>query len=233
MRKNGQEAKTLEIIARIHTDFPTKFGIPRQSGLTDALEARIVMEQGFRDANCLRGIEGWSHLWLLWQFDKTVDEGWSPTVLPPKLGGKTRIGVFATRSPFRPNAIGLSCVKLLRVEWQTGEGPVLVVSGADMVDGTPIFDIKPYVPYADCHPEAVDAFAESRKAEPLQVVLPEKWAAMLPHEKIDGLRQALSLNPRPGYQHDPNRRYGFNFAGFDVRFSIDGDILTVVELVRL
>ena len=223
----------MEIIARIHTDFPTKFGIPRQSGLADALEARIVMEPPFRDPNCLRGIEGWSHLWLLWQFDRTIAEGWSPTVLPPKLGGKTRVGVFATRSPFRPNAIGLSCVRLVRVEWQTAEGPVLVVSGADLADGTPIFDIKPYVPYADSHPEATDAFEGSRQAEPLRVVLPEPWVSMLPPEKVEGLRQVLAQNPRPGYQHDPTRRYGFNFAGFDVRFTIDADTLTVVELVKL
>lgn len=223
----------MEIIARIHTDFPTKFGVPRQSGLTPELLARVVFESGFRNPDCLRGIEGWSHIWLIWQFDKAMDAGWSPTVLPPKLGGKTRVGVFATRSPFRPNSLGLSSVKLVQVDWHTDEGPVLVVSGADLVDGTPIFDIKPYVPYADSHPDAVDAFENSRDAAPLQVVFPEPWLSMIPADKQEGLRQALSLNPRPGYQHDPARRYGFNFAGHDVRFTIDGDTLTVVEVVEL
>ena len=223
----------MDIIARIHTDFPTKFGVPRQSGLTPELEARIVFEPAFRNPDCLRGIEDWSHIWLIWQFDRAMDAGWSPTVLPPKLGGKTRVGVFATRSPFRPNSLGLSSVKLLRVDWHTDEGPVLVVSGADLVDNTPIFDLKPYVPYADCHPDAVDAFDGRRDAEPLKVVFPEPWLPMIPAEKQEGLRQALSLNPRPGYQHDPSRRYGFNFAGHDVRFTIDGDTLTVVEIVEL
>lgn len=222
----------MEIIARIHTDFPTKFGIPRQSGLAEKLQAQIVFEPDYRNPNCIRGIEGWSHLWLIWQFDRAVDAGWSDTVLPPKLGGKTRVGVFATRSPFRPNHLGLSCVKLEKVEL-TKDGPVLHISGADLADGTPIFDIKPYVPYADCRPEAVDAFEETRQDQPLHVHFPEELLQMIPKDKQEALFEVLSLNPRPGYQHDPTRRYGFNYAGFDVRFIVDGDDLTVVEVVSL
>ena len=222
----------MEIIAHIHSDFPTKFGIPRQSGLAEKLQAKIIFEPDYRNPNCIRGLEGWSHLWLIWQFDRAVEAGWSDTVLPPKLGGKTRVGVFATRSPFRPNHLGLSCVKLEKVEI-TKDGPVLTVSGADLADGTPIFDIKPYVPYADCRPEAVDAFAETRQDAPLDVHFPEDLLQKIPAEKREALFEVLSLNPRPGYQNDPTRRYGFNYAGFDVRFTIDGDDLTVVEVVSL
>ena len=222
----------MEIIAHIHSDFPTKFGIPRQSGLAEKLQAKIIFEPDYRNPNCIRGLEGWSHLWLIWQFDRAVEAGWSDTVLPPKLGGKTRVGVFATRSPFRPNHLGLSCVKLEKVEI-TKDGPVLTVSGADLADGTPIFDIKPYVPYADCRLDAVDAFAETRQDAPLDVHFPEDLLQMIPAEKREALFEVLSLNPRPGYQNDPARRYGFNYAGFDVRFTIDGDDLTVVEVVSL
>ena len=223
----------MDYIARIHSDFPTKFGIPRQSGLADALVSQIVFEPDYRNPDCLRGIDGWSHLWLIWRFDRIPDGQWAPTVAPPKLGGKTRVGVFATRSPFRPNPIGLSSVKLVKADLHTKEGPVLFVAGADLADGTPIFDIKPYLPYADSHPDAIDAFAESRNAEPLEVVFPEALLSKIPEEKRAGLFQTLRQNPRPGYQHDPSRRYGFNFAGFDVRFTIDGDTLTVVEIVTL
>ena len=223
----------MQTIARIHTDFPTKFGVPRQSGLAGALESRIVFEPEFRNPDAVRGLEDFSHIWLIWQFDRALRDGWSPTVLPPKLGGKTRVGVFATRSPFRPNSLGLSSVRLLRVEAHTAEGPVLYVGGADLVDGTPIFDIKPYLPYADSHPDAVDGFDGKRSAEPLRVVFPEALEAMIPEEKREGLRQALACGPTPGYQHDPARRYGFNFAGRDVRFTIDGGVLTVVEVVML
>ena len=223
----------MDYIARIHSDFPTKFGIPRQSGLADALVSQIVFEPDYRNPDCLRGIDGWSHLWLIWRFDRIPDGQWAPTVAPPKLGGKTRVGVFATRSPFRPNPIGLSSVKLVKADLHTKEGPVLYVAGADLADGTPIFDIKPYLPYADSHPDAVDAFAESRNAEPLEVVFPEALLSKIPEEKRAGLFQTLRQNPRPGYQHDPTRRYGFNFAGFDVRFTISGDTLTVVEIVTL
>lgn len=223
----------MQIIARIHTDFPTKFGVPRQSGLASALESTIVFEPEFRNPDALRGIEDFSHIWLIWQFDRALREGWSPTVLPPKLGGKTRVGVFATRSPFRPNSIGLSSVRLTGVELQTKDGPILHVAGADLVDGTPIFDIKPYLPYADAHPDAVDGFEGKRHAEPLRVVFPPELEAQIPPEKREGLRQALACGPIPGYQHDPTRRYGFNFCGRDVRFTIEDETLTVVEIVML
>ena len=223
----------MQIIARIHTDFPTKFGVPRQSGLASALESTIVFEPKFRNPDALRGIEDFSHIWLIWQFDRALREGWSPTVLPPKLGGKTRVGVFATRSPFRPNSIGLSSVRLTGVELQTKDGPILHVAGADLVDGTPIFDIKPYLPYADAHPDAIDGFEGKRHAKPLRVVFPPELEAQIPPEKREGLRQALACGPIPGYQHDPTRRYGFNFCGRDVRFAIEDGTLTVVEIVML
>ena len=223
----------MQIIARIHTDFPTKFGVPRQSGLASALESTIVFEPKFRNPDALRGIEDFSHIWLIWQFDRALREGWSPTVLPPKLGGKTRVGVFATRSPFRPNSIGLSSVRLTGVELQTKDGPILHVAGADLVDGTPIFDIKPYLPYADAHPDAIDGFEGRRHAKPLRVVFPPELEAQIPPEKREGLRQALACGPIPGYQHDPTRRYGFNFCGRDVRFTIEDGTLTVVEIVML
>ena len=220
-------------ITHIHSDFATKFGIPRQSGLVPELRSKIAFEPEFRNADALRGIEGFSHLWLIWQFSAAVRDTWSPTVRPPRLGGNERVGVFATRSPFRPNALGLSCVKLEGVQHEDGLGDVLLVSGADLMDLTPIYDIKPYLPYADCHPDATDAFEESRSAKPLEVVFPDVLLQKIPTDKRAGLIQALSQNPCPGYQHDPNRRYGFNFAGFDVRFQIAGDTLTVVEIVAL
>lgn len=223
----------MDYIARIHSDFPTKFGIPRQSGLADALVSKIVFEPAYRNPDCLRGIDGWSHLWLIWRFDRIPDGQWAPTVAPPKLGGKTRVGVFATRSPFRPNPIGLSSVRFVKAELHTKDGPVLFVAGADLADGTPIYDIKPYLPYADSHPDAVDAFSDSRNAAPLEVDFPEALLSKIPEDKRAGLFQTLRQNPRPGYQHDPTRRYGFNFAGFDVRFTISGDTLTVVEIVPL
>ncbi|MGM9557655.1 MAG: tRNA (N6-threonylcarbamoyladenosine(37)-N6)-methyltransferase TrmO, partial [Oscillospiraceae bacterium] len=223
----------MQIIAHIHTEFPTKFGVPRQSGLAGSLRGTIVFTPPYRNPDALRGIEGFSHIWLIWQFHKALREGFSPTVLPPKLGGKTRVGVFATRSPFRPNAIGLSSVRLLDVELHTPDGPVLHVAGADLVDGTPIFDIKPYLPYADCHMDATDAFAETRRDAPLQVVFPDEWLCMIPGDKREALFEVLALDTRPGYQHDPGRRYGFNYAGFDVRFTISSGILTVVEVVKL
>lgn len=222
----------LEIIARVHTDFPTKFGLPRQSGLA-ALPAEIVFEPPFRDASCIRGIGGWSHLWLIWQFDRAVASGWAPTVAPPKLGGKERVGVFATRSPFRPNFMGLSCVRLEQVEEHTPRGPVLHVSGADLADGTPIFDIKPYLPYADSVPGAADAFADKRRSGLLQVDFPAQWLELIPEDKRAALLQVLALDARPGYQDDPARRYGFPYAGFDVRFTVAEGRLTVVEVVRL
>ncbi len=222
----------MEIIARIHTDFPTKFGLPRQSGLA-ALPGEIVFEPDFRNPDCIRGIGDWSHLWLIWQFDRAVSSGWAPTVAPPKLGGKERVGVFATRSPFRPNFMGLSCVRLERVEEHTPRGPVLYVSGADLADGTPILDIKPYLPYADSLPDARDAFQGRRQDKLLRVEFPQVWLDKIPPDKREPLLRVLALDTRPGYQDDPARRYGFNYAGLDVRFTVAEGVLTVVEVVEL
>ena len=223
----------MEIIARIHTDFPEKFGIPRHSGLVDVLTGRIVFAEKYRNPDALRGIEGFSHLWLIWQFSRAIREEWSPTVKPPRLGGNQRMGVFATRSPFRPNPIGLSCVRLQRVELHTAEGPVLWVAGIDLLDGTPIYDVKPYLPYADCHPEATGGFAQEVMGHRLEVAFPEELLALVPPEKREALREVLAQDPRPGYQHnEPDRRYGVAFAGLDVRFTVEGDVLLVREVVR-
>ena len=218
------------IIARIRSDFPTKFGIPRQSGLADA-PARIVFEPEYRNADALRGIEGFSHLWLIWQFSEAVRDGWSPTVRPPKLGGNRRMGVFATRSPFRPNAIGLSSVRLDRVELHTPDGPVLHVSGADLMDGTPIFDIKPYLAYTDAHPDATGGFALQNREGVLQVCCADDLLDRLPAGRRDALLSILAQDPRPGYQHEPGRVYGFPFAGCEVRFSVEGSTLTVQDII--
>ena len=223
----------MEIIARIHTDFPEKFGIPRQSGLVDGLRGKIVFEAPYRNPDALRGLEGFSHVWLIWQFSRAVREGWSPTVKPPRLGGNQRMGVFATRSPFRPNSIGLSCVRLERVELHTSEGPVVWVAGIDLMDGTPIYDIKPYLPYADCHPEATGGFAQEVMDHRLEVVFPEELLALVPPEKREALRELLAQDPRPGYQrNEPDRRYGVAFAGLNVRFTVDGDTLLVREVTK-
>ena len=224
----------LEIIARIRSDFSAKFGIPRQSGLAEALRADIVFEPNYRDPSALRGIEEYSHLWLIWQFSESVMEGWSPTVKPPRLGGNRRVGVFATRSPFRPNPLGLSCVKLTGVELSTPEGPVLRVAGADLLDGTPIYDIKPYIPYADCHPEAAEGFTRDTRDYAIPVDFPEELLTQLPEDKREAILQVLAQDPRPGYRHgDSDRRYGVAFAGYDVRFVVLGGILRVVEVVKL
>ena len=220
----------IEPIARIHTDFPTKFGVPRQSGLASGLVSTIVFEPPYRNPDCLRGIADFSHLWLIWEFDKVAGAGWSPTVLPPKLGGKTRVGVFATRSPFRPNAIGLSCVRLEGVE-QTAEGSVLLVSGADLMDGTPIYDIKPYLPYADCKPEASGGFAPQR-GEALAVDFPAELLSRVPEDKRDALTGVLAQDPRPHYQSDPQRIYGMAFAGLEVRFRVADGAVYVVEVTE-
>ena len=217
----------MEIIARIHTDFPEKFGIPRQSGLVDGLTGRIVFEEKYRNPDALRGIEGFSHLWLIWQFSRAIREEWSPTVKPPRLGGNQRMGVFATRSPFRPNPIGLSCVRLQRVELHTAEGPVLWVTGIDLLDGTPIYDVKPYLPYADCKPEAVGGFAASGEGRLLTVQADETLLAGLPARTREALLGVLAHDPRPSYQNDPDRVYGMAFGGCEVRFSVDGETLTV------
>ncbi len=220
----------IQIIARMHSDFATKFGIPRQSGLVEELRSTIVFEPEFRNADALRGIEDFSHLWLIWQFSEAVRSDWSPTVRPPRLGGNTRIGVFATRSPFRPNHLGLSSVRLLGVEHTRQFGTVLHVGGADLMDGTPIFDIKPYIPYGDCHPDATGGFTDSAGEFLLRVDFPAPLLAKLPEEKRSAAMGVLSHDPRPSYQRSPQRVYGLNFAGFDIRFQVDGDHLTVIEV---
>lgn len=223
----------MRIIARIHNDFPTKFGLPRQSGLVSELRSMIVFEPEYRVPEALRGIEGYSHLWLIWQFHQAERDTWSPTVRPPRLGGNARMGVFATRSPFRPNPIGLSSVKLEEVRQEKGLGTVLVVSGADLMDGTPIYDVKPYLPYADCHPEATGGFAHEVKDYALEVVIPEELLAKVPEDKLEALRGVLAQDPRPGYQRDPERTYGFEFAALEVRFRVTEGVLTVTDIIHL
>ena len=223
----------IQIIARMRSDFATKFGIPRQSGLVEELRSTIVFEPEYRNADALRGIEGFSHLWIIWQFSEAVRSDWSPTVRPPRLGGNTRMGVFATRSPFRPNHLGLSCVKLLGVEETEEFGTVLHVGGADLMDGTPIFDIKPYVPYADCHPEAAGGFTDTAGEYLLQVVFPEELLSLLPADKRQAAISVLSHDPRPSYQRNPDRVYGLTFAGYDIRFCVKEDILTVTAVEKV
>lgn len=225
----AQELK-MKIIARIHTDFPTKFGIPRQSGLVEELKSTLVFEPEYRDENALRGIEQFSHLWLIWQFSEAVREDWSPTVRPPRLGGNTRIGVFATRSPFRPNAIGLSSVKLEGVRRDPKYGMVLDLSCADLMDGTPILDIKPYIPFSDSHPEASEGYTAQTITHALEVVFPEELLEKVPYQKRAALQGVLRQDPRPSYQEDSQRIYGFNFAGQEIRFRVADDVLTVVEI---
>ncbi len=224
------ENVNIQVIARMHSDFSEKFGIPRQSGLIQELRSTIVFEEAFRNADALRGIEGYSHLWIIWQFSHAVRTGWSPTVRPPRLGGNTRMGVFATRSPFRPNNLGLSCVKLLGVEHTESFGTVLHVGGADLLDGTPIFDIKPYIPYADSYPEAAGGFTDTAGDFLLEVDFPPARLQKLPESKRQAAVQVLSHDPRPSYQKDPERVYGLNFAGFDIRFRVKEKLLTVLEV---
>lgn len=218
----------MKIIARIHTDFKTKFGIPRQSGVVEELKGEIVFEPEFRNADAVRGLDEWSHVWLIWQFSENLREEFSPTVRPPRLGGNTHVGVFATRSPFRPNAIGLSCVKLDGIEIDGERGPVLHVSGADLMDGTPIFDIKPYLPYADCHPEATGGFTDKTEFKTLDLVIPEEIAQKFPADKLDALKGVLRNDPRPRYHNDADRVYGFEFSGFEIRFKVSENVLTVI-----
>jgi len=221
----------LDIIARIHTDFPTKFGVPRQSGLVDSLQARIVFEKPYRNPDAFRGLEGFSHIWLIWQFSEALRTGWTATVRPPRLGGNQRMGVFATRSPFRPNPIGLSCVRLEKVELNTSRGPILHVSGADLMDGTPIYDIKPYLPFTDSRPDAVGGFADAAYGHSLEVVFPEELLVLVPQEVRQSLIDVLRQDPRPSYQSDPERIYGVPFHNLDVRFTVSEDVLTVCEIV--
>lgn len=219
----------IKIIARIENDFTEKFGVPRQSGLAD-IASRIVFVPEYRVPEAFRGLEGFTHIWLLWQFSEAVRDKWSPTVRPPRLGGNRRMGVFATRSPFRPNSIGLSSVRLDRIELQTPEGPVLYVSGADLMNGTPIIDIKPYLAYTDSHPEASGGFALTDREGRLRVNIPEDIARIIPEEKLSGLREVLSQDPRPQYQSAPDRVYTMSFGGFEVSFMIDNSALTVVDI---
>ena len=218
----------LTVIAHIRSDFPAKFGVPRQSGLVSALRAEVVFTPEFRRPEAVRGLEEFSHIWLIWQFSRA--EGWSPTVRPPRLGGNRRMGVFSTRSPFRPNPVGLSAVKLAGIEAAGPSGPVLRVRGADLVDGTPILDIKPYLPYADCIPEASGGFAPQPALAPLTVEIPPVLLERVPPERRDALEAVLAQDPRPRYQADPERIYGFTFAGLEVRFTVEGEWLTVREV---
>ena len=224
---------SISVIARMHSDFATKFGIPRQSGLVEELRSTIVFEPEYRNPDALRGIEEFSHLWIIWQFSEAVRQGWSPTVRPPRLGGNTRMGVFATRSPFRPNNLGLSSVKLLGVEHTEQHGTVLHVGGADLMDGTPIFDIKPYIPYGDCHTDATGGFTDRAGEFLLQVEFPETLLNCLPEGKQASAIGVLSHDPRPSYQRKPDRIYGLTFAGFDIRFQVKDDVLTVVEVNKV
>ena len=219
-------------IARIHSDFTGKFGVPRQSGLVEALEALVVFEPEYRDPAALRGLEGFSHVWLIWAFDRAAREGWSPTVRPPRLGGNARLGVFATRSPFRPNPIALSAVTLAGIEETRERGTVLRVRGADLMDGTPVLDIKPYLPYADCRPGALGGFASVPDREALAVECPQPLWEKVPSQRREALRAVLALDPRPRYQQDPARVYGFGFAGLEVRFSVEGEVLRVLEILE-
>ena len=223
----------MEIIARIHTDFPDKFGIPRQSGLVEGLTGRVVFEPKYRNPDAVRGLESFSHIWLIWQFSENEREGWSATVKPPRLGGNRRMGVFATRSPFRPNGLGLSCVRLLKVETEAEDGVALTVEGADLMDQTPIIDIKPYIPLADCHPEASEGYTAKTKEHRLEVEFPEALLMRYPAEKREGLIGVLAQDPRPAYIQDPNRLYGLAFAGYNVRFRVEGDRLVVCAVDAL
>ena len=222
----------MKIVARAHSEFPSKFGIPRQSGLAPALRTRIVFEPEFRNAEALRGIEEFSHLWLIWDFSEAHQEQWSPTVRPPRLGGNRRMGVFATRSPFRPNPIGLSCVELIEVDINP-KNPTLLVGGADLMDGTPIYDIKPYLLTTDCHPDATKGFTQEHENYLLEVDIPEQLAKRMPAEKLDKLREVLAQDPRPAYHHDENRVYGFPFDGYEVKFSVNENRAIVQNIKRL
>lgn len=224
---------TMHIIARMRSDFSTKFGIPRQSGLVSQLRSTIVFEPEYRNPDSLRGLEGFSHLWIVWQFSEAVRDEWSPTVRPPRLGGNTRMGVFATRSPFRPNAIGLSCVDLVSVEQDPKLGPVITVAGADLMDGTPILDIKPYIPYSDCKPQAIGGFTDTAGDFLLEVDFPTPLLQKLPESKREAAVAVLSHDPRPSYQRKPGRIYGLSFAGFDIRFRVEDDRLIVCEVIQI
>lgn len=220
----------MKIIAKIQNDFPEKFGVPRQSGLVESLKAKIVFEPEYRNIDALRGLDGYSHIWLIWLFSEAVRDTWSPTVRPPRLGGDVRQGVFATRSPFRPNPIGLSSVKLEAVEVDETLGPVLVISGADLMNGTPIYDIKPYLPFTDSHPDAVGGFADAFVDYGLEVHVPEELLALVPEDKQEALLGVLAQDPRPSYQNDPERMYGVCFGTQNIRFQVKENVLTVIAV---
>ena len=224
---------SIRAIATMRSDFPTKFGIPRQSGLVDSLRSTIVFEPEFRNPDALRGLEDFSHIWLIWQFSEAVRTDWTPTVRPPRLGGNTRMGVFATRSPFRPNSLALSCVRIIGLEQTEENGTVIHVAGADLMDGTPIFDIKPYIPYSDSHPEALGGFTSTAKDYLLQVDFPLELLEVLPKDKQEAAIELLSHDPRPSYQTQADRIYGLSFAGFDIRFSVENSTLYVKEVIAL
>lgn len=221
---------SFHVIAHMKSDLPSKFGIPRQSGVVQALHSTIVFEPEFRNADMLRGLEGFSHLWIIWQFSENANHKWSPTVRPPRLGGNKRLGVFATRSPFRPNAIGLSCVKLEGIEKTAKNGTVIHVSGADLMDGTPILDIKPYIPYADCHADAIGGFTDTADDFLLSVNFPQELLSRVPIDNQRALLELLSHDPRPSYQSDSSRIYGMSFGQQNIRFTVDGDTLTVCDV---
>lgn len=222
--------QTIKSIAHIETVFGSKFGVPRQSGIADALEARVVFEPEYRIPEAFRGLEEFSHIWLIWSFSEVPQKEWTPTVRPPMLGGNVRMGVFATRSPFRPNTLGLSSVRLIRIDWECKDAPVLVVAGADLMNNTPIFDVKPYLPFTDSHPEAKGGFTEKvlKEEKILQVLIPEDLSRLLGEEKTEALRQVLEHDPRPHYQHDENRVYGMDFMSLNIRFWVKDDTLTVL-----
>ena len=227
------EQLTMKVIAHIENDYTAKFAIPRQSGLVEGVVSTSVFEPEYRQENAFRGLEGYSHLWLLWIFSKAIREGWSPTVLPPRLGGKTRMGVFATRSPFRPNPVGLSSGRLWGVDLHTARGPVLRVAGADLMDGTPIVDIKPYLAYTDSHPDALGGFSDPVRDYRLEVVFPPALLQQVPVRLRQSVLEILAQDPRPSYQHDPDRVYGAAFGGWDFRFQVRDGVLTVVEVEKL
>ncbi len=222
----------MKVIAHIHSDFPTKFGIPRQSGLVESLKAKIVFEPEYRNSDALRGMDEYSHLWLIWEFSEAKRDTWSPTVRPPRLGGNKRMGVFATRSPFRPNPIGLSCVKLEAIEFTAENGPVIIVSGADLLDGTPIYDIKPYLPFADSRPDAIGGFADTVKGDQLQVQCSEEMMLQIPKQHRQAVIDILAQDPRPHYQQDPTRIYGMEYANMEIKFRVEDTTLVVCEIIR-
>ena len=232
-KERREDGVMIRPIAHIYTGFSAKFGIPRQSGLVESVKGRIVFTPEYRSPEALRGLSDFSHVWLLWHFTEAVRDGFRPTVRPPRLGGNTRVGVFATRSPFRPNNLGLSSVRLEEIRWEDPAGPVLIVSGVDMLDGTPIFDIKPYVPVADCHPEASEGYTKDTRTHALSVTMPPELSDNLPKDVRGALLGILENDPRPGYEEDPTKEYGLSYAGYEVAFSVEGEVLRVLRILQM